>query len=77
MPERSLVAPDDLVKKQAVADYLHVTVRTVETWTKRRKIPSIRIGAKVIRYSLDDIAESLRTNYFVEAKLASQKETAK
>ena len=68
MPQKSLIAFDDLVEKQAVADYLHVTVRTVETWTKRQKIPSIRIGNKVIRYRLEDIAKALRKNYFVEAK---------
>jgi excisionase family DNA binding protein len=68
MPQKSLIAFDDLVEKQAVADYLHVTVRTVETWTKRQKIPSIRIGNKVIRYRLEDIAKALRKNYFIEAK---------
>jgi excisionase family DNA binding protein len=68
MPQKSLVVPDDLVGKKVVADYLRVTVRTVETWTKRRKIPSIRIGNKVIRYRLEDIAKALRKNYFVEAK---------
>jgi excisionase family DNA binding protein len=69
MPQKSLVIADerDLVRKQAVADYLGVTTRTVETWTKLRKIPCIRIGGKWIRYRLADISQTLGENYCVEA----------
>jgi len=37
----------------------------------------IRIGAKVIRYRLEDIGKALRKHYFVEAESAPQKEAAK
>jgi hypothetical protein len=77
MSQKSIVVGDGLVEKQAIVDYLQVTVRTVKTWTKRRKIPSIRIGAKVIRYRLEDIGKVLRKHYFVEAESAPQKEAAK
>jgi excisionase family DNA binding protein len=66
MPQKSLLPTDDLVRKQAVADYLGVTLRTVETWTKLRKIPSIRVGHKFIRYRLQDISQALRKRYGVE-----------
>ena len=65
MPRKSL--PVDLVGKQAVADYLDVTVRTVSDWTKFQKIPSIRIGKKYVRYRLEDIAKALGSEYKVEA----------
>jgi predicted site-specific integrase-resolvase len=76
MSQKSIVVGDGLVEKQAIVDYLQVTVRTVKTWTKRRKIPSIRIGAKVIRYRLADIGKALRKHCFVAAELVP-KEAAK
>ena len=67
MPRKALPEVDALVGRQAVADFLDVTTRTVATWTQKQKIPSIRVGKKFVRYKLRDIAEALDSSFKVEA----------
>jgi hypothetical protein len=43
--------------KNAVAEMLDVSPRTVEAWTQRRLIPHVRVSHRCVRYRLDEIVD--------------------
>jgi excisionase family DNA binding protein len=56
----------DYLDKYDVAHILKVSVRTIEKWTRERKIPYYKAGYHTVRYRLADIARAMRKNHFVE-----------
>ncbi len=46
--------PDELSTWQQIADYLGVSVRTVQTWAKQRRLPVRKIGGRVLA-SISDL----------------------
>jgi excisionase family DNA binding protein len=56
----------EFVDKHVVAEFLNISVRTVEQWTRKRKIPYFRTGYHTVRYRLNDITRAMRKNHFVE-----------
>lgn len=49
----------DLVKKRVLADRLGVCDRTIDSWVKAGRIPSIRITAHCIRYHVPSVMAAL------------------
>ena len=47
-------------RPQAAAVYCSISLRTLNRWTKARKVPVIRPGARAILYSRADLDEALR-----------------
>ena len=58
IPLRS--ATPELLKAEELADLLGVKVATIRAWTRERRIPFIRVGKKLIRFSLPEINDWLR-----------------
>ena len=61
---RHPIGPDPfggLVNRRQLAEYLHVTERTVAAWDLCGRIPSIRIG-RTVRYDLADVRRWLQRN---------------
>ncbi len=48
-----------IVSKDGLAEHIDISPRTVEKWTRERRIPFIRISPKCVRYDLDAIDELL------------------
>jgi excisionase family DNA binding protein len=42
---------------QELADYFQVSTRTIHNWVSSNSIPSIRIGAKSIRFDFEAVRE--------------------
>lgn len=51
-----------LKTKAEIAEILAVSIRTIETWMRERKIPFIRIG-KIVRFDSVHVMEHLRRSY--------------
>lgn len=51
-------SPDKLVQFKEVAEHFDVSVQTVRTWVRDKKIPFMKLG-NVYRFRLSDIEESL------------------
>jgi len=45
---------------EAMADRLGVSPRTIRDWARTGKIPCVRITAKVVRFDVADVLQSLR-----------------
>lgn len=50
---------EPLMTRRELATQLNVCVRTIDSWTKHRRIPSFKLG-RLTRYSLPDVLASLR-----------------
>lgn len=50
---------EELLTRKALANQLNVSVRTVDSWTKRRLIPCLLIG-RIKRYRLVDVLAALK-----------------
>ncbi len=67
MPLQSTVMPgvvsgtglDEVLTKKALAERLHVTIRTVENWQRRGVLEYVKIG-KVVLFVWGDVLASLR-----------------
>jgi excisionase family DNA binding protein len=59
-------AYDGYVDKRTLARFLDVSPRTIETWTRRKKIPYVKFGVKSVRYRLADIEKAIRKNHLVK-----------
>ena len=57
----SMAAETSLLTQKELADRLKISVRTVRNFTRRRQIPAIRIGNKLMRYRLEDVLEALQS----------------
>jgi excisionase family DNA binding protein len=54
-----MTSPQRIDAKQ-LAERLGVSLRTVRTWTKDGRLPSHRVGPKLVRYDPDEVSEALR-----------------
>jgi len=50
----------DLLTGEELAARLRVRPSTVRTWARAGRIPTLRIGAKVIRFDFAEVCEMLR-----------------
>lgn len=48
-----------LLTKKELAESLNLSTRTIERWTKSKKIPCLRINHQILRYKLEDVLRSL------------------
>lgn len=55
MPNKGI--PGAIGDKVAAADRIGVAPRTIEKWTRERKIPFLKISHRCVRYDLDELAE--------------------
>jgi predicted DNA-binding transcriptional regulator AlpA len=54
--------PDDLLKEEEAAHVLRVSVRTMQTWRRRKSGPAyVRVG-RLIRYRWSAILEFMNNN---------------
>jgi excisionase family DNA binding protein len=53
--------------KKQVADFLHVSSRTVENMMFRHQLPFFRLNKRLVRFRREDILEHLQRNYRVNA----------
>ena len=51
---------DELLTYEELAQRLKVKSSTVKAWTKARRIPAVRVGAKIIRFDYVEVVEALR-----------------
>lgn len=51
---------NSLLTTRQLADQLHVSVRTVQLWTKARKLAVIRLSSRCVRYAPTAVNEALR-----------------
>jgi len=58
--------PSGFVRREAVAAYLGVSVRTVTEWQKRRIIPHVKMGKKCVLFKIADLDAAMR-RYTVDA----------
>ncbi len=49
----------DLLTAEELAERLHVRPSTVREWARRGRIPTVRLSAKVVRYDLSAVVESV------------------
>ena len=52
-----------LVTADEVAEYLQVKRRTVVLWAMQRRIPSVRMGARTIRYNMEAVLNALQNGH--------------
>jgi len=57
--KQTIVSKRTLLTKKELAETLNLSTRTIERWTKARKIPCLRINHQVLRYKLEDVLASL------------------
>ena len=55
---KALQHQQPLTTKQ-LAEYYHVTTRTIANWRDQGKLPYLRITSRVFRYDLDQVARAL------------------
>lgn len=53
--------------KQQVARYLNVSVRTVDSLMRARKLPFIKLTRKLVRFRRQDVDEYLARNFRINA----------
>jgi excisionase family DNA binding protein len=68
MPENDVNTENELLTADVVARRLGVTRRTVEEWTKRFKLPHLKIGGKSVRYYWPEFQKALRENFAINPK---------
>ncbi len=51
---------DQLLTARQLAEQLHISLRTVQLWTKARKLPVIRLSPRCVRYSPVAVNEALK-----------------
>jgi excisionase family DNA binding protein len=58
----------DLVTRRDVARRFSVSERTVFNWQREKLIPFLAIGARTIRFDLDDVRAALVRNHRIAAR---------
>ena len=48
-----------LITAEELAEQLRLKPKTIHDWARKRKIPSIKISPKVIRFDFDEVLQSL------------------
>ncbi len=56
-----------LIKKKELAKRLSVSTRTIDDWTRKRKIPYLQLGNRFFLYDAAAVLDSLRKQYQVDA----------
>ena len=51
-----------ILDRKGLAEHYQVSLRTVDTWIKDRRVPFIKIGHNV-RFDLDDVNQSLKARF--------------
>ena len=51
---------ENLLKPQELAAYLGISLNTVYSWVWSKKIPYHKLGRKLLRFNLADVAEYLQ-----------------
>jgi excisionase family DNA binding protein len=54
------VSDTELLTVDQLADRLHIRPRTVQTWARRGRIPTIKLSAKVVRFDWRAVLAALR-----------------
>jgi predicted site-specific integrase-resolvase len=50
---------DDLLTRDMLAKLIHVKPGTISEWTRRGRIPAVRLSLKVVRYRLSDVLAAI------------------
>ena len=50
-----------LLNKREIADYLGVTIWTIDSWVSCRRIPHLKVGGRLVRFDLSEVLEWLKT----------------
>jgi excisionase family DNA binding protein len=53
------VASEQLLTQEQLAEYLNVTLSTVETWLRENRLPVYRLGWKLVRIRVCDVEKFL------------------
>ena len=56
-----------LIKKKELAKRLSVSTRTIDDWTRKRKIPYLQLGNRFFLYDAAAVLDTLRKQYQVDA----------
>jgi len=51
--------PKRLLSKRELATVLNVSVRTIETWLSQKRIPQLRLSARLTRFNLARVESAL------------------
>ena len=54
-----------IVTAKELAEELNLKPRTIRAWARQRKIPSLRISPKVVRFDLEAVIRVLSQNFRV------------
>ena len=66
-PRDRIILRKPIVRKSRMAEILEVSDRTLQTWTRRRIVPHIRIGQKVY-YNVEKVLDHLEKYYEVTSR---------
>ena len=55
----SPVPPKRLLSKAELSQQLGVGVRTIESWMAQRRIPFLRLSARLVKFDLDNVVAAL------------------
>lgn len=56
---KSSASETTLLTKRQLADWLHVSPRTVENWVATRRIPFLKLSGRTTRFDLKHVREAL------------------
>jgi predicted site-specific integrase-resolvase len=54
------VSDTEWLTASQLADRLHLRTRTVQTWARRGRIPTVKLSAKVVRFDWLEVLAALR-----------------
>ena len=58
--ERVFLAPKRLLSKKELAAVLNVSQRTVDNWCAQKRIPRLRLSARLTRFNLSRVEAALQ-----------------
>lgn len=56
----------ELVTKRTVAEAANVSIRTIDTWQRQKRIPCVKLSPRCVRYHLPSVLKALQ-RFTVEA----------
>jgi excisionase family DNA binding protein len=56
-----------LIKKKELAKRLSVSTRTIDDWTRKRKIPYLQLGNRFFLYDAAAVLDTLRKQYQIDS----------
>jgi hypothetical protein len=59
-PEDKTVSDTELLTADQLAERLHIRPRTVKTWARQGRIPTMRLSPKVVRFDWVSVLAALR-----------------